>query len=254
MTQGNQHNIIKKTSVRPVFYEIYNEVRRSIILVHDMISRLKKYRTKELTDIEAIEGIQDNDQSVANSFYLSCRRYYIRTRTGVLDFKSNGAQEVMDIFQDSFLILWQEIQTRQIYVRDNYAWRTDRNGNSRKMSASLKTYLLSIAKYRNYELIREEAVYAPEQPNSVEREDEQTEEYISEWIVEMCVNALPPRCKEILTLFYYENKSLDEILKIRHENQSKDGLKSGKSKCMKSLKDKISAEFERRKLKPYCHV
>lgn len=122
------------------------------------------------------------------------------------------------------------------------------------MSASLKTYLLSIAKYKNYELIREEDVYVPEQTNVADREDERPEEFTSEWIVEMCVNALPPRCKEILTLFYYENKSLDEILEIRHENQSKDGLKSGKSKCMKSLKERISAEFERRNLKPYCHV
>lgn len=209
---------------------------------------------KDLTDIEVIEGLQSNDQIVANSFYLSCRRYYLRVRDGVFDFNNKGAQETMDIFQDSFLKLWQEIQTRQIYVRDNYAWRTDRNGNDRKMSASLKTYLLSIAKYKNYELIREEEVYVPEQANAPDREDAQPEEYTSEWIVEMCVNALPPRCKEILTLFYYENKSLDEILEIRHENQSKDGLKSGKSKCMKSLKDRISAEFERRNLRPYYHV
>lgn len=214
-------------------------------------SRNKKQ--PELSDNEVIEGLQQNDISVERSFYLSCQRYFRDRRSGVFDFKG-GAQDEEDLFQDSFLKLWQEIQTRQIYVRDNYAWRIDRNGNDRRMSASLKTYLLSIAKYKNYELIREEEVYVPEQLNATDSEDEQAEEYTSEWIVEMCVNALPPRCKEILTLFYYENKSLDEILEIRHENQSKDGLKSGKSKCMKSLKDKISTEFKRRNLKPYCHV
>lgn len=214
-------------------------------------SRNKK--SSELSDKEVIEGLQHNDHAVVRSFYLSCQQYFNDRRSGVFDFKG-VAQDEQDLFQDSFLKLWQEIQARQIYVRDNYAWRTDRNGNDRKMSASLKTYLLSIAKYKNYELIREEEVYVHEQTNAPEREDEQTEEYTSEWIVEMCVNALPPRCKEILTLFYYENKSLDEILEIRHENQSYDGLKSGKSKCMKSLKDKISAEFERRNLKPYYHV
>lgn len=207
----------------------------------------------ELSDKDVIEGLQQNNNAVERSFYQSCQRYFNDRRSGVFDFKG-GAQDEQDLFQDSFLKLWQEIQTRQIYVRDNYAWRTDRNGNDRKMSASLKTYLLSIAKYKNYELIREEEVYVPEQANASGMADEQYEEYTSEWIVEMCVNDLPPRCKEILTLFYYENKSLDEILEIRHENQSKDGLKSGKSKCMKSLKDKISAEFERRNLKPYCHV
>ncbi len=213
----------------------------------------RNIKQPELSDKEVIEGLQQKDVSVERSFYLSCQRYFKDRRSGVFDFKG-GAQDEEDLFQDSFLKLWQEIQARQIYVRDNYAWRTDRNGNDRRMSASLKTYLLSIAKYKNYELIREEEVYVPEQTNVSDREDEQPEEFTSEWIVEMCVNALPPRCKEILTLFYYENKSLDEILDIRNENQSYDGLKSGKSKCMKSLKDKISAEFKRRNLKSYCHV
>lgn len=207
----------------------------------------------ELTDNEVIEGIQQNDSAVERAFYLSCQKYFKDRHSRVFDFKG-GARDEQDLFQDSFLILWQEIQTRQIYVRDNHAWRTDRNGNNRIMSASLKTYLLSIAKHKNYELIREEERHIHQKANATDREDEQVEEYTSEWIVEMCVNDLPPRCKEILTLFYYENKSLDEILEIRQEHQSKDGLKSGKSKCMKSLKDKIAAEFERRNLKKYCHV
>lgn len=214
-------------------------------------SRNKKQ--PELSDKEIIEGLQCNDVTVERSFYLSCQKYFKDRRSGVFDFKG-GAREEQDLFQDSFLKLWQEIQAHQIYIRDNYAWRIDRNGNDRKMSASLKTYLLSIAKYKNYEMIREEEIYVPEQINTPDREDEQPEEYTSEWIVEMCVNALPPRCKEILTLFYYEGKSLDEILAIREENQSKTGLKSGKSKCMKSLKYKITEEFERRNLKLYSHV
>lgn len=218
-----------------------------------MFGFTRNKKQTELSDTEVIEGLQQNDRAVERSFYLSCQRYFNDRRSGAFDFRG-GAQDEQDLFQDSFLKLWQEIQARQIYIRDNYAWRTDRNGNDRRMSASLKTYLLAIAKYKNFELIREEEVYVPEQTNAPEREDEEQEEYTSEWIVEMCVNALPPRCKEILTLFYYEKKSLDEILEIRHENQSKNGLKSGKSKCLKSLKDKISAEFERLNLKPYCHV
>lgn len=218
-----------------------------------MFGFTRNKKQTELSDTEVIEGLQHNDISVERSFYLSCQRYFKDRRSGVFDFKG-GAQDEEDLFQDSFLKLWQEIQARQIYVRDNYAWRIDGNGNDRRMSASLKTYLLAIAKYKNYELIREEEVYAPEQASIADREEDTPEEFTSEWIVEMCVNTLPPRCKEILTLFYYENKSLDEILEIRNENQSKDGLKSGKSKCMKSLKDRISAEYERRNLKPYCHV
>lgn len=218
-----------------------------------MLAFIRKKRQAELSDMEIVRGLQENDSAVERAFYLSCQKYFNERRSGVFGFKG-GAQDEQDLFQDSFLKLWQEIQSHQIYIRDNRTWRIDRNGNERMMSASLKTYLLSIAKYKNYELIREEEIYAPEHPDAAEKEDELPEEHTSEWIVEMCVNTLPPRCKEILTLFYYENKSLDEILECRYQNQSKDGLKSGKSKCMKSLKDKISAEFVRRNLKPYCHV
>lgn len=210
-------------------------------------SRNKKQ--PELSDKEVIEGLQQNDRAVEHSFYLSCQRYFKDCRSGVFDFKG-GAQDEDDLFQDSFLKLWQEIQARHIYVRDNYAWRFDKSGQGRKMTASLKTYLMAIAKYRNLEIIREEVIYGSLDSNPPDTPDVPDEEEVTlrDWLVQQCVNNLPPRCKEILTLFYYDGKTLDEILAIRKENQSKDGLKTGKSKCMKTLTDSITKEFERRHL------
>ena len=63
-------------------------------------------------------------------------------------------------------------------------------------------------------------------------------------VVDDCVANLPARCKEILTLFYFKKKSLDEILQIRQENTSKDGLKSAKSKCMRQLEERIIETFK----------
>lgn len=217
-----------------------------------MLGFSRNKRQPELSDKEVIEGLQQKNVSVECSFYLSCQRYFKDRRSGVFDFKG-GAQDEEDLFQDSFVKLWQEIQARHIYVRDNYAWRFDKSGQGRKMTASLKTYLMAIAKYRNLEIIREEVIYGsmdsdlPETPDVVDEEEEPT---LRDWIVQQCVNNLPPRCKEILTLFYFDGKTLDEILAIRKENQSKDGLKTGKSKCMKTLMDNITKEFERHHLKP----
>ena len=50
--------------------------------------------------------------------------------------------------------------------------------------------------------------------------------------------------KEILTLFYFKKKSLDEILAIRQENSTKDGLKTAKSKCMRQLEGRIIETFK----------
>jgi len=218
-----------------------------------MFGRRKNNIEYDLTDMEIIEGLQHKNPVAEKTFYLSCQRYFKNRCAGVFDCKG-GAQDDEDLFQDSFLKLWQEIQARRIYIRDNYAWRTDRTGNNRKMSASLKTYLMAIAKYKNYELLREKEIYGSEIANAAEEIDEEPDENTSEWIVGQCVNGLPQRCKEILTLFYYEGKTLDEILAIRQENQSKDGLKTGKSKCMKTLKERIIAKFKEYNLKPYYHV
>lgn len=217
-----------------------------------MLGFTRNKRKPELSDKEVIEGLQHKDSAVERSFYLSCQRYFKDRRSGVFDFRG-GAQDEEDLFQDSFLKLWQEIQQRHIYVRDNYAWRFDKSGQGRKMTASLKTYLMAIAKYRNLEIIREEVIYGsmnPNVPDTPDVTDEETEVTLREWIVQQCVNNLPQRCKKILTLFYYDGKSLDEILAIRKENQSKDGLKTGKSKCMRTLTGNITKEFERHHLKP----
>ena len=75
-------------------------------------------------------------------------------------------------------------------------------------------------------------------------------ETLQEQIVNSCVLELPPRCKEILTMFYYKGMSLDEIIEARGEkNISKNGLKTGKYKCMETLKAKVKDTFRQYKLK-----
>ena len=61
---------------------------------------------------------------------------------------------------------------------------------------------------------------------------------------------MPPRCLEILTLFYVKGKSLDEILEIRKDkNTSKVGLKSAKYKCMNALRERVTKMFDQLNIK-----
>lgn len=76
------------------------------------------------------------------------------------------------------------------------------------------------------------------------------DDILRERTVYSCVLELPPRCKEILTMFYYDGLSLDEIMEERGEkNISKNGLKTAKYKCMENLKAKVKNSFARLKLK-----
>lgn len=200
-----------------------------------------------LSDLEVISGFQNSDSNVESIFYKDCYRYFREKFIKVLPYSSDFAG-LDDLFQDSFLLLWDEIQTKKIHIRDNHLCRFDKNGVSKRMTASLQTYLMSIVKYKNFEMVRESELYVENYEGEATFEEEPPELCVDD-VVSLTVNSLPQRCKEILTLFYYERKSLDEILLIRRENTSKDGLKSGKSKCLAKLKEKILVELNKYHLK-----
>ena len=65
-------------------------------------------------------------------------------------------------------------------------------------------------------------------------------------VVDEAIEALPSGCREILILFYYKGKSLDEIMELRKDkNSSKNGLKSAKTKCLETLKNRVEEQFRR---------
>lgn len=212
-------------------------------------------KRKSKTDAEYVRLIQDKHDKVTEEFYHLARRYFKNSYRSV--FSRMDLME--DIFQQSFVKLWTEIETGKIFVSENEElFRYDRNGNIRKLTCSLNTFLIDIAKndyrswLRNERLTLEddfESFAHMEEVKSVAWGDESAET-LREQIVNSCILELPPRCKEILTMFYYQGMTLDEIIIARGEkNISKNGLKTGKYKCMESLKVKVRDTFSKYKLK-----
>lgn len=212
-------------------------------------------KRKSKTDAEYVRLIQDKHDKVTEEFYHLARRYFKNSYRSV--FSRMDLME--DIFQQSFVKLWTEIETKKIFVGENEElFRYDRNGNIRKLTCSLNTFLIDIAKndyrswLRNERLTLEddfESFAHMEEVKSVAWGDESAET-LREQIVNSCILELPPRCKEILTMFYYQGMTLDEIIIARGEkNISKNGLKTGKYKCMESLKAKVRDTFSKYKLK-----
>lgn len=211
-------------------------------------------KQKGKTDAEYVLLIQDKHDKAMEEFYLLTRRYFKNSYHSV--FSRMDLRE--DVFQQSFVKLWTEIETRKIFVGENdELFRYDRNGNIRKLTCSLNTFLIDIAKndyrswLRNDHLTLEddfESFAHMKEVRSVTWGDESVET-LREQIVNSCVLELPPRCKEILTMFYYQGMTLDEIIIARGEkNISKNGLKTSKYKCMESLKAKVRDTFSRYKL------
>lgn len=212
-------------------------------------------KQKGKTDAEYVLLIQDKHDKAMEEFYHLAKRYFKNSFHSVF-----SRMDLMDdIFQQSFVKLWTEIETRKIFVGESdELFRYDRNGNIRKLTCSLNTFLIDIAKndyrswLRNDHLTLEddfESFAHMKEVTSVAWGDESVET-LREQIVNSCVLELPPRCKEILTMFYYQGMTLDEIIIARCEkNISKNGLKTSKYKCMESLKAKVRDTFSRYKLK-----
>ena len=199
-------------------------------------------------DWEIVEGFQQKDEEVQKRFYLNCWTYYQQHGGGVIDIPLKLATRE-DLFHESFLRLWNEMECRIIRTHGHRVYRMDRQGKERLMTASLLTFLMAIVKNRTPELAREESWYVQLPTDLRDPVPEEDEGPLKEFLVGECLARLPQRCRDILTKFYYRGMTLDQILASRDENISKDGLKTGKSKCMKMLKENLIRCFKNNLLK-----
>ena len=204
-----------------------------------------------LADVAVIREIQRRNERITEKFYNECRKYFISSYRAV--FSREDIKE--DIFHQSFVKLWTEIETRRIFLdeSDNIL-RRDRRGNIRNLTCNLKTFLIDIAKNDYRDWLRNDRFELEDEFESFAHMIEvqsaiipnESSESLQEQIVANCVFDLPPRCKEILTMFYYDDMSLDEIIQARGEkNTSKNGLKTGKYKCMETLKSKVKDMYNK---------
>ena len=221
-----------------------------------MIKEIATYwtarRQRDFSDREAVEGLQQHNRHMEDAFYMKVRRYFDEKFNDVF-FDKDRKQE---IFQSAFLKLWMEIDNRKIQVADGQICRQQRDGEYRPMTCSLTTFLMAFAKNEYRELVRStKEEYAAEifdrlnenaETGKSPLEDACHEEEQKMRIVDECIQQLSPRCVEVLTLFYYEQKSLDEIMELRKDkNVSKNGLKTSKNKCMNTLRERVQEEMKR---------
>ena len=64
-------------------------------------------------------------------------------------------------------------------------------------------------------------------------------------IIADCISNMSKRCNQILTMFYYENKTLDDIMEDLPGFESKNALKTRKYKCMEELRKSAKTIYHR---------
>ena len=133
--------------------------------------------------------------------------------------------EPKDIYQDAVIAVYENAQ----------------KGKLDTLEAKLSTYLFSVGKFMIFRRLKkknkwyaEESVYELADLADWDFDDDNDDAEIMN--LRQAFLKLGNQCKEVLKLFYYEEKNLDEILQLL-DYSSKDVLKSQKSRCLKKLKE-----------------
>ncbi len=205
-----------------------------------------EFRRKSYTDIQIVEAYQNGDKKIQQFWYDKCRSQFGKGTSnygGLTDYDRD------DLFQDSFIIFWEKMESHQIYTLDGIVHVTSKKGDS--IIPDMLGYFMRIVKNKYLEMFHSGKYVIPINEVVTSSNDDFFEELYwdedpdveKDRIVSQCLLSLPKSCLEILTMFYYEKKSLEQILEERPENNSYDGLKSRKSKCMTNLKKRITESF-----------
>lgn len=219
------------------------------------------FRKPKLTDADIVHAMLNGSNDGMERVYAHMDRYFRQHAISMFA----GDADTEDIFQETMIHLWREVQTGRIELRDGAVCRWC-EGELRPMTSSLTTFLMAIAKRKHWEQLRHNQRTATrlagdddattEDPRlqaamdsiSLTRYGDTVADEVQaarERIVSDCVLAMSPRCREIVTMFYYEQRSLDDILTEREENNSKMGLKTSKYKCMQRLRQMVADAFKR---------
>lgn len=179
--------------------------------------KVKIFREQDL-----IERIQANDQTVLGEIFIRYEKMvysYIKTHGG------NDA-DAEDILQEALIVLWQNVCS-----------------GSFSLSSKLGTYLMGVAKNkwreelrkrRNFSSVEESRDFSNDDAGSLDLILTQEETNL----VHHALNAISPLCKQLLLLFYFEERNLNDIAGIL-KFANADVAKSKKYQCKKALEKEL---------------
>ena len=143
-------------------------------------------------------------------------------------------EENIDVYQDAYIIFYDNVMS----------------GKVESFTSSITTYLFSIGKYLIFERMKKnnKKVNSKFDLAIVGKEDEvvsgfeMEEQHLTteQVLLQKHFSTLGKQCQELLTLFYYRGYTIEEIMEVENYN-SKNVVRAAKSRCMKTLRERIQA-------------
>src|SRR5690554_2548946 len=173
-------------------------------------------------DKDFIEKIRNGDVETLEALYNRYRSEFLF----FLKKYNIDRDDCLDIYQESVIALYQNAQ----------------KGKLENLKSSLKTYLFAIGKYKAIEQFKMTKINETsiEQVSLDHLKTHIPEEDLPPRVlaIKYYLNKLGKTCKDVLTLFYYEEKKLNEIAYLLNYKNS-DVVKNQKARCVKKLKSLI---------------
>ncbi|MEO9891622.1 sigma-70 family RNA polymerase sigma factor [Aurantibacter sp.] len=142
-------------------------------------------------------------------------------------------EENIDVYQDAYVIFYENIMS----------------GKLETLTSSISTYLFGVGKYLIFDQMRKNKKTVGENfdLSRVGESDELVSTFEMEkpgltteqQLLKKYFSTLGKKCQELLTLFYYRGFTIQEIMETGGYN-SENVVKSQKSRCMKTLKERIT--------------
>ena len=181
----------------------------------------KDYSSQE----KLIQAIQANDEHVLKEIYNT---NFYKIEHYVL--KNNGSiDEAKDIFQEAFVSVWENVQDNKFVPKNASAL----NGYLYTIAKNKWLNHLNSAHYRKTKSY-ENNKYILNNKNTFEVNmfEDEDDNKINEFV--NAFNNLGDTCKRLLSVFYYDNKSLRDISKLFNITEA--SARNKKYRCLEKLR------------------
>ncbi|EGV44083.1 sigma-70 family RNA polymerase sigma factor [Bizionia argentinensis JUB59] len=187
-----------------------------------------------------MESVQENItvEDLKEGSDLLFKRIYEDNRDKFINFARKyrlSEDDTIDVYQDAYIIFYNNVMQGKVEV----------------FTSSISTYLFSIGKYLIFDKMKKNnKTINPDFDLSLIRErdtlvdasfdldqDELTTEQV---LLKKHFSTLGKKCQELLTLFYYRGYTIKDII-LASDYTSENVVKSAKSRCMKTLKERINS-------------
>ena len=177
-------------------------------------------------DTFLLEGLKNGNEKTLSKVYLIYKSDFI-SYAKKFDLSK---EDIIDVYQDVILALRENVTSRKLTT----------------LNSSLKTYLFSIGKYMIYSKLRKQNKVEFQEFNEfTNTEIHQDYDFLfareltlNQKKLQIAFKELGKKCQQLLMLIYYKNYTFDDILE-ELDYTSRDVVKSQKSRCLKTLKQKI---------------